>query len=155
MNGFSIKKIIISKWNKNPPIAWYILLTDKGKLLLIFFCQSVAEVTAIKEINTAIIPPNGNDLPIGGFGPTEIIELAIGKINSKLYLSFGKDNTLLGFAVVIKEFDVVGQSIPGANIFLGFDIKGVQGMAGIFSSEQEMQSGQNFVNIGQAKLVMH
>ena len=88
--------------------------------------------------------PNGDDLPIGGFGPTDIIELAIGKINSKLYLSFGKDNTLLGFAVVIKEFDVVGQSIPGANIFLGFDIKGVQGMAGIFSSEQEMQSGLGF-----------
>ena len=40
------------------------LLTDKGKLLLIFFCQSVAQVTAIKEIITAIIPSNGKDLPI-------------------------------------------------------------------------------------------
>ncbi|MEC7182002.1 MAG: hypothetical protein VXW15_04765 [Bdellovibrionota bacterium] len=88
--------------------------------------------------------PNGEDLPISGFGSTEIIELKIDKINSKLYLAFGKNHTLLGFAVVIKEFDVVGDAIPGANIFLGFDIKGVQGMAGLFSSQEEMQSGLGF-----------
>jgi hypothetical protein len=88
--------------------------------------------------------PNGDELPISGFGPTDVIELKIDKINSKLYLAFGKDHTLLGFAVTIKEFDVVGKAIPGANIFLGFDIKGVNGMAGIFSSEQEMQSGLGF-----------
>ena len=40
------------------------LLTDKGKLLLIFFCQRVAVVTAIKEIITATIPYNGRVLPI-------------------------------------------------------------------------------------------
>ena len=64
IKGFWIKKIIIIKWNKNPPIAWYILLTDKGKLLLIFFCQIVAQVTAIKEIITATTPKVGKDLPI-------------------------------------------------------------------------------------------
>jgi len=88
--------------------------------------------------------PNGEDLPISGFGASDVIELKIDKINSKIYLAFGKNHTLLGFAVVIKEFDVVGKALPGANIFLGFDIKGVQGMAGLFSSQAEMQSGLGF-----------
>ena len=64
INGFWIKKIITNKWNKKPPRAWYILLTDKGKLLLIFFCHSVAEVTATKEIITATTPKVGNDYPM-------------------------------------------------------------------------------------------
>ena len=33
-------------------------------MLRIFFCHNVPEVTAIKEIITAITPCNGNDLPI-------------------------------------------------------------------------------------------
>ena len=40
----SVKKIIIIKWKRQPPIAWYMLLTDKGKLLLIFFCHKVEVV---------------------------------------------------------------------------------------------------------------
>ena len=64
MNDFCMKKIIIKKWNKKPPIAWYILLVDKGRLLLIFFCQRVADVTDIKDINAATTPAVGNVFPI-------------------------------------------------------------------------------------------
>jgi hypothetical protein len=88
--------------------------------------------------------PNGEELPIGGFGETEVVELAIESINSKIYLAFGQDATVLGFAIAIKEFDVVKDAIPGANIFLGFDIKGVLGMVGLFTGEETLQSGLGF-----------
>ena len=51
-------------WKKQPPIAWYILLTDKGKLLLIFFCHSVEVVIASSAIKDAITPIVGRLSPI-------------------------------------------------------------------------------------------
>ena len=62
MKGFAKNKTII-RWNINPPIAWYILLTGNDKLLLNFFCHKVAQVTAIKDIKTAIIPIVGSFVP--------------------------------------------------------------------------------------------
>ena len=53
-----------SKWKVKPPIAWYMLLTDNGKLLLSFFCQIVEEVIAIKAIMVAIKPVTGISDPI-------------------------------------------------------------------------------------------
>ena len=61
--GVSKNKIIIL-WKKNPPIAWYILLTVKGKLLVIFFCHKVAAVTDIKEMNAAKTAIIGRVFPI-------------------------------------------------------------------------------------------
>ena len=55
----SINKIIIDKWNIHPPIAWFILLTDRGKLLLNFFCHKVENVIANKAIIVAINPVAG------------------------------------------------------------------------------------------------
>ena len=59
INGFWMKKIIINRWNKKPPKAWYILLTDKGKLLLNFFCHKVENVIANNAIIVAINPAVG------------------------------------------------------------------------------------------------
>ena len=53
--GFA-KNIITIRWKVKPPIAWYMLLTDKGKLLLSFFCQIVEVVIAIKDIIVATKP---------------------------------------------------------------------------------------------------
>ena len=55
---------MINKWKVKPPIAWYMLLIDNGKLLLNFFCQSVDEVIAIKAIKEAKIPITGKVFPI-------------------------------------------------------------------------------------------
>ena len=54
---------ITTKWNRHPPTAWYMLLTDNGKLLLNFFCQRVEEVIAISAIKAAKIPITGNVVP--------------------------------------------------------------------------------------------
>ena len=40
------------------------LLTDKGKLLLNFFCHNVEEVIAINAMNEGIMPSVGNIFPI-------------------------------------------------------------------------------------------
>ena len=45
-------------------MAWYILLTGKGKLLVIFFCHKVAAVTDNKEIKVAITAVVGRLDPI-------------------------------------------------------------------------------------------
>ena len=57
-------KIIIIKWKITAPIACYILLTGRGISLLIFFCQIVEVVIAIKAITAAIKPFMGNVNPI-------------------------------------------------------------------------------------------
>ena len=59
INGSLNIKIIINKWNKTAPTAWYILFTDKGILLLIFFCQIVDVVIAIKATSEEITPSMG------------------------------------------------------------------------------------------------
>lgn len=89
--------------------------------------------------------PNGEDLPIGSTTEhSQMYELSIPQINSKIYIGLGKDMTILGFAIAIKEFDIIGDSINGANVFLGFNIKGVQGNAGLFTGTGHMESGLGF-----------
>ena len=63
INEFSKNKVT-NAWNTKPPIAWYKLLTGKGKLLVIFFCHNVAAVTEIKEIKAATTPMVGKLEPI-------------------------------------------------------------------------------------------
>ena len=59
-----MKKSRINAWNKQPPIAWYKLLTDKGKLSVIFFCNIVELVIAIKAMKDDTTPIRGKLLPI-------------------------------------------------------------------------------------------
>ena len=62
MYGF-VKKIIIKIWNKQPPMAWYKLLTDSGKLFPIFFCHKVELVIAINATNDDKTPITGKFEP--------------------------------------------------------------------------------------------
>lgn len=88
--------------------------------------------------------PNGEMMPISSQSDAKIIELAIDKIHSKIYLALDHDVTLFGFAITIEEFDRVAQYVGGANVFLGFNIKGVKGMAGVYTGLDPMQSGLGF-----------
>ena len=62
--GGCLFHILIIIWKIKPPKAWFILLTDKGKLLLNFFCQIVDVVIAIKAITVATNPVVGISVPI-------------------------------------------------------------------------------------------
>ncbi len=88
--------------------------------------------------------PNGADLPIAGINESDVIQLQIDKIHSRIYLALQQSRALFGFAVAIKEFERLNGKIPGANIFLGFDIKGVLGSVGIFTGDAEYESGLAF-----------
>jgi len=100
-------------------------------------------LTRVAKVNggASATLPNGSPLPIGGTGSVPIIELAISQINSKVYFAFDKQTVLLGFAAAIKEFDALSGYIGGADIFLGFNLQGVLGSAGIFTSKTSGKSG--------------
>lgn len=85
--------------------------------------------------------PNGTPIPIGGVGQVPVIELLIPGTNVKIYFAFDQKTVLLGVAAAIKEFDVLSGYIGGANIFLGFNIQGVLGSAGLFTSRESGKSG--------------
>ncbi|MBF0360430.1 MAG: hypothetical protein HQK49_05425 [Oligoflexia bacterium] len=88
--------------------------------------------------------PNGNDLPIAGV-EGRVIELAIDQIKSKIYIALDHDLTMMGFAISIQQFDVVAQYVGGVNFFLGFDLFGVKGTAGLYTAQnQTYQSGLAF-----------
>lgn len=81
--------------------------------------------------------PNGEDLPFGGINDKNLIELKVDKIHSKIYLGLAEDFTLIGFAIGIKEFQITGKYLNDANVFLGFDIKGFRGTAGLFTDKSD------------------
>lgn len=87
--------------------------------------------------------PNNEDLPVGNLGDN-IIELEIEQIHSKIYFGLARDLTLVGFAIAIKEFQLVGEYIKDANIFLGFNIRGFEGTAGFFTGDDEYENGLAF-----------
>ena len=96
------------------------------------------------QINGSATPtlPNGSNLPLAGIDENNtMVELEISQINSKIYLALDRDTTIVGFAIAIKEFDVMKDYIGGANIFLGFNIRDVLGMVGLFTGKDEGQSG--------------
>lgn len=93
--------------------------------------------------------PNGQGLPLRVPAGVDLMQLTVGQTNSKIYLGLGNDTAFMGFAVAIKEFDQIARYLPGANIFMGFNIKGVLGSAGIFTSDVSGQSGIGlFVDLG-------
>ena len=101
---------------------------------------NLSQATSLKGGARATLP-NGQALPIGGLEGVDVLELAIDQIHSKIYIALTKTKTLFGFAIAIKEFDAVQHSLPNANIFLGFNIKNVIGMVGLFTGSNSMENG--------------
>lgn len=92
--------------------------------------------------------PNGTMVPVDTMG-AGIIEIPVGGINGKVYVSHKDDMTLVGFAISIKQLDGVGNSIGTIGVFPNFDIKGVNITAGVYSSEDRGQTGiAAFANLG-------
>ncbi|MBF0208493.1 MAG: hypothetical protein HQK53_16575 [Oligoflexia bacterium] len=88
--------------------------------------------------------PNGEVIPISGIEKNRVLELRIDQIQSKVYVALDSDLTLFGFAITIDQFDQVAAYIGGANVFLGFDIFKVRGMAGLYTGLDPSQSGLGF-----------
>lgn len=84
--------------------------------------------------------PNGSRLPMGGVLDSEIVVLQADR--ALVYFAFSPNVALVGAAIPIREFDRLGNSIGGANLFPGFSLPGgVRGVAGIFTGSVSGQSG--------------
>lgn len=106
-----------------------------------------ANLTTIAKVQGGVATlPNGDELPIGNIdNRAKVIELKVDEINAKIYVALDHNLTLFGFAIAIKEFDSVASYVGGTNIFFGFNINKVRGMAGLFTSSTDTtQSGLGF-----------
>lgn len=85
--------------------------------------------------------PNGKALPIGGIDQSKVIAIAVPNTGIKVYIGVAQGMALLGVAVPIAQLDGLGTTIGGLNIFPTFDIKGIKGIAGLFTGTSAGQSG--------------
>ncbi len=83
--------------------------------------------------------PNGRLVPL--VGTNEAIEVPLGSGNAKVYVTFGQGVVAVGAAITISSFDGIGSKVGAANLFPMFNIKGVVGAAGIFTSSDKGESG--------------
>lgn len=84
--------------------------------------------------------PNGNSLPL--IASNQVVGINIGgSANIKLYVSFVDGAYAIGVAVPIKAFDGIGGSVGATSIFPIFNIGGVVGSAGLFTSPNKGQNG--------------
>jgi hypothetical protein len=110
---------------------------------------NLSRATGLANSDYATLP-NGNNLPFSVPAGIDVIELDIPQISSKIYLALGPQTVMFGYALALKEFDVVARYLPGANIFMGFNIGPVRGNAGVFTSTESGKSGLAlFADIGQ------
>ncbi len=84
--------------------------------------------------------PNGTMVPVDAMG-AGIIEIPVDGINGKVYVAYSDDVALVGFAVSIKQLDGVGSSLGTIGVFPNFDIKNVNVTAGVYSSEDQGETG--------------
>jgi hypothetical protein len=91
--------------------------------------------------STGAVLPNGRDIPVGGIDNSKVIAFPVAQTGIKIYLGLSTGMALFGVAVPIVQLDTVGKSIGGVNIFPTFNIKGVKGIAGLFTGTKKAQSG--------------
>jgi len=89
--------------------------------------------------------PNGSPLPMSVPDSAKLIGLPVGSGGSRIYLAFSEDTAVLGTAIVIREFDKIGDKIGSINVFPAFRFPNdVTGVAGIFTSPRPSESGIAF-----------
>lgn len=109
-----------------------------------------------KVLKTGLVSntlPNGTAIPVGGIGDTAIIALPLKNTGARLYVGLGKNVALLGIAMPFREFDKIGQYVPGVNLFqpFGSEKDDVRGIVGIFTGAGAGQNGLAlFVDLSKA-----
>ncbi len=92
--------------------------------------------------------PNGSPLPVGGLQNSTVVTLPIGNTGGDIYFAFGKGVAMFGAAVPFAQMNVVGQTIPGANLFVPITITTPKGpftlLPGIFTGSAPNTTGIGF-----------
>ncbi len=85
--------------------------------------------------------PNGNPIPVAGIGDGAV-SFPITSGGSRLYVAIGDKAAMVGFALVIKQFDQLAGYFGGIDVFLPVHLQnGITGTVGLFSSSSPSQSG--------------
>lgn len=84
--------------------------------------------------------PNGQVVPVDTSG-AGIIEIPVNRINGKAYVAVADGMALLGIAVVIKQLGDLDLNVGDVGVFPTYKIKGVDIMAGIFTSNDDQSNG--------------
>jgi hypothetical protein len=85
--------------------------------------------------------PNGRQIPVGGIDYSKVINFQVENTTVRVYLGIAEGMALVGVAVPIVQFSDIGDSIGSVNIFPMFDIKGVKGIAGLFTGDGQNANG--------------
>ena len=96
----------------------------------------------------APVLPNGAALPIGGLQNSTVIALPIANTGAVIYFAVGKGVAMFGTAVPFAQMNGVGQTIPGANLFIPVTITTAKGpftlLPGLFTGSAPNTTGVGF-----------
>lgn len=93
--------------------------------------------TANLNLNSATLP-NGSMIPL--IADRQIIVVPIGK-GAEVYISLTSDQAAIGVAVPIRTFDALGSKVGTAALMPIFNVSGVLGAAGVFTSKDAGKNG--------------
>lgn len=97
---------------------------------------NISELSDLRSTTAKL--PNGNTVPLIANNPTVVVNLGAG---AQLYLTVAENVTAIGVAIPIRQFDSIGQSVPGLNFFPVVAIDKVIATAGLFTSRNAGQNG--------------
>lgn len=118
------------------PIGELQLISELGGNNKLSIALNMSELADVEALEARL--PNGNLIPL--IARNQTIAVDIGK-GAKVYLTVGTNTTAIGVAVPIKEFDAIGASLPGLNVFPIVSKNGFIGTAGIFTGVKTGTSG--------------
>ncbi len=85
--------------------------------------------------------PNGNKIPVGGLQNSQVYAYQLKNSRSTVYLAYSGGVSMIGLAINIDQLDKLGSNIGAVNFFPSFNKNGVEGLAGIYTSQTPGQSG--------------
>jgi hypothetical protein len=88
--------------------------------------------------------PNGNKIPVGGLQNSQVYAYELKNSRSTVYLAYSGGVTMLGLAINIDQLDKLGGNIGSVNFFPSFNKNGIEGLAGIYTSQTPGKSGLAF-----------
>ena len=107
------------------------------------FDLNLSQIAPIPPVGVAKLP-NGHELPFTGIDNSKVIQLTIDSIDSVFYFALDRKTSFLGYAIVIDEFDEVGEHVGSLDFFPVFQFLNIVGAAGLFSGTQQRQGGLAF-----------
>jgi hypothetical protein len=146
--GFALAGINLPIANPNAPGVLYGQLNLVPTLCQKTPCINRGQVTVELNITqttqvqgTAPTLPNNTPLPVGGLSGATIVSLPVADTGARIYLAFGQDVALFGFALPFAALDPAGKYLPGVNVFEPITFDKISLIAGLFAGATPVSTG--------------